>query len=49
MLVGKDSPYGESVPVAMGTLHIDMVLDVATKEELENIGRKWQWGNLGQR
>ena len=49
MLVVKDSPYGEGVPVAIGTLHIDMVLEVATKEELENIGRKWQRGSLGQK
>ena len=49
MLVVKDSPYGEKVPVAIGTLHIDMVLDVATKEELEKIGRKWQQGSLGQK
>ena len=26
-----------------------MVLDVATKEQLENIGRKFQRGSLGQR
>ena len=47
MLVVKDSPYGEKVPVAIGTLHIDMVLDVAMKGELGNIGRKSQWGSLG--
>ena len=40
MLVVDDSPYGEKVPVAIGTLHIDMVLDLATREELDNIGRK---------
>ena len=49
MLVVNDSPYGEKVPVAIGTLHIDMVLDSATKEELENIGRKWQRGGLGRK
>ena len=49
MLVVQDSTYGERVPVAIGTLHIDMVLDVATKEELENIGRKWQRGGLGRK
>ena len=47
MLVVKDSPYCEKVPVAIGTLHIDMVLDVAMKGELENIRRKWQQGSLG--
>ena len=49
MLVVDDSPYGEKVPVAIGTLHIDMVLDLATKEELENIGQKWQRGGLGRK
>ena len=49
MLVVKDSSYGKKVPVAIGTLHIDMVLDVATKGELENIGRKWQRGSLGRK
>ena len=49
MLVVQDSAYGERVPVAIGTLHIDMVLDVVTKEDLENIGRKWQRGDLGRK
>ena len=49
MLVGDDSAYGEKVPVTIGTLHIDMVLDLATKEELENIGKRWQWGSLGRK
>ena len=49
MLVVQESAYGERVPVAIGTLHIGMVLDVATKEELENIGRKWQRGGLGRK
>ena len=49
MLVVDDSPYGEKVPVAIGTLHIDMVLDLATKEELDNIGQKWQRGGLGRK
>ena len=49
MLVVKDSEYGKRVPVAIGTLHIDMILDTATKEELENMGRKWQRGSLGRK
>ena len=44
MLVVKDSEYGKKVPVAIATLHLDMILDLATKEELENIGRKYQRG-----
>ena len=49
MLVVKDSAYGKRVSVAIGTLHIDISLDRATKEELENMGRKWQKGRLGQK
>ena len=49
MLVVQDSEYGKRVPVAIGTLHIDMILDTATKEELENMGRKWQRGSLGRK
>ena len=47
MLVMDDSPYGEKVPVAIGTLHIDMVLDSATREELENIGMEMATGRTG--
>ena len=49
MLVVKDSEYEKKVPVAIGTLHIDMILDLATKEELENMGRRWQRGSLGRK
>ena len=49
MLVVKDSAYWNKVPVAIGTLHINMILNVATKEELENMGRKWQRGSLGRK
>ena len=47
MLVVQDSEYGKRFPVAIGTLHIDMILDTATKEELGSMGRKWQRGSLG--
>ena len=49
MLVVDDSAYGERVPVAIGTLHINMILDVATKEELEKVGRRWKRGGLGRK
>ena len=49
MLVVKDSEYGKRVLVAVGTLHIDMILNTATKEELENMRRKWQRGSLGRK
>ena len=37
MLVVPDSPYCESVPVVIGTLHIDMLIKLATQEKLEKI------------
>ena len=48
MLVVQDSEYGKRVPVAIGTLHIDMILDTATKE-LGSMGRKWKRGSLGRK
>ena len=49
MLVIKDSKYGERVPIAIGTLHLDMILDLATEEELENFSRKYRRGALGRK
>ena len=34
MLVVPDSQYTENVPIALGTLHIDMLLELATEREL---------------
>ena len=39
MLVIDDSEYGERVPLQLGTLHIDMVLQKATEEELKTLGK----------
>ena len=33
MLVIDDSQYGARVPIQIGTLHIDMAIDLATVEE----------------
>ena len=33
MLMIDDSPYTMRVPIQIGTLHIDMALDLATEEE----------------
>ena len=48
MLVVNDSDYGERVPIQLGTLHIDMILDQATKEELAILGRTWERGRVGR-
>ena len=40
-LVMSDHTYGDRVPVTIGTLHIDMVLDKASREELKSLSRAW--------
>ena len=42
MLVVDDSPYGMRVPIQIGTLHIDMALDLATEEEKRKLNRQWK-------
>ena len=37
MLIVLDNPYCERVPVALGTLHIDMSIKLVTWEELEKL------------
>ena len=48
-LVMSDHTYGDRVPVTIGTLHIDMMLDKATKEELESLSRAWDRGFVNRR
>ena len=43
-LVMPDHQYGDRVPVTIGMLHIDMMLDLATREELESLSRAWDRG-----
>ena len=40
MLVIDDSQYGAGVPIQLGTLHIDMAIDLATNEETDEIQEK---------
>ena len=42
MLIIDDSVYGSRVPVQIGTLHIDMALDLATESEMKTLSRKWE-------
>ena len=44
-----DHAYGYRVPVTIGTLHIDMMLDRASREELESLGRAWNRGFVNRR
>ena len=42
MLVIDDSEYGIRVPVQIGTLHIDIALDLATETEMKRLSRRWE-------
>ena len=42
MLVIDNNAYGMRVPIQMGTLHIDMALDLATEAEMKKLSRKWE-------
>ena len=44
-VVVGDSEYGKRVPIQVGTLHIDLVLEKATKAELSLLGRVWERGH----
>ena len=46
MLVIDDSPYAMRVPIQIGTLHIDMALDLATEEERKKLNRQWKRAEL---
>ena len=37
LLVMNDHTYGKCVPITIGTLHIELIIDRATKEEFEQI------------
>ena len=45
-VVVGDSEYGKRVPIQIGTLHIDLVLEKATKQELAALGKAWERGKL---
>ena len=49
LLVSGDSEFGHICPVILGTLHIDMILEKATKEELQGLSESWRRGGLGNR
>ena len=48
-LVMPDHAYGYRVPVTIGTLHIDMMLDKASPEELESLSKAWNRGFVNRR
>ena len=48
-VVVSDSEYRKRVPIQVGALHIDMVLEKAVKEELSLLGKAWERGTLSQK
>ena len=47
MMIYPDSKYSHKVPIIIGTLHIDEVLDLATEQELGSLSRGWKRGVVG--
>ena len=47
VVIQNDSAYSSRVPIALRTLHIDMVIEKATAKELQNLGKEWKMGVLG--
>ena len=47
-VVVSDSEYGKQVPVQIGTLHIDIVLEKVTREELTLLGKAWERGAIAR-
>ena len=41
-VVVNDSEYGKRVPIQIGTLHIDLVVERVTKHELASLGKAWK-------
>ena len=42
LLVVPDSVHTMCTPITLGTLHIDMVIKLATKKELESLNKQWR-------
>ena len=47
-VVVNDSEYSKRVPIQIGTLHIDLVLERATTQELAILGKAWERGKLNR-
>ena len=47
-VVVSNGEYSKMVPIQIGTLHIDLVLEKATKQEIAVLGKTWERGKLNQ-
>ena len=45
-LVVSEHAYGKRVPITIGTLHIDLIIEKAEKEKLDKISIAWGRGQL---
>ena len=46
MLVIENSDYAQWIPIQLGTLHIDRVLDLVNEKEILQLSTKWRWGKI---
>ena len=44
MLVVPESEYSQRVPITIGTIHIDEIIDLITDEELKMTSHQWPHG-----
>ena len=44
LLIIPNSAHTQYAPITLGTLHIDMVIKLATEKELKNLNKQWQRG-----
>ena len=49
MLVIPESEYSKSVPVTIGTIHIDEIINLITDDELRLANKKWQRGIISRK
>ena len=49
MLVIPESEYSKTVPVTIGTIHIDEIINLITDKELKLANRKWQRGIISRK
>ena len=49
MLVIPESEYSKSIPITIGTIYIDEIINLITDEELKLANRKWQRGIISRK
>ena len=49
MLVIPESEYSKSIPITIGTIHIDEIINLITDKELKPTNRKWQRGLISRK